>query len=91
VVRDSRPWDFKPVEGDALRLRVQDIAAEHEFEGLTPEQIVREFPRLTLGKVHAGLSYFFDHRDEILAEIKADEDFAESTRHTFPLPESLRR
>lgn len=69
------------------RLRVQDIAAEHELEGLTPEQIVREFPHLSLGQVHAALSYYFDHREQILAEVQADALFAESLRERFKKPD----
>ncbi len=67
-------------------LRVQDIAADHEFHGLTPEQIVREFPSLSLGQVHAALSYYFDHREEILGEMQGDADFAESLRQRFSKP-----
>jgi len=33
-------------------------------------------PDLTLGQVHAALSYLFDHREEIVAGLKEDEDFA---------------
>lgn len=70
------------------RIRVQDVAAEHEFEGLTPEQIAREFPQLTLGQVHAALAYFFDHREEIIAEMKSDSVFAETLRTQLSKPQS---
>jgi len=68
------------------RLRVQDIGAEHELQGLTPEQIVREFPQLTLGQVHADLSYYFDHREQILSELRADELFAKANRDQLKKP-----
>ena len=70
------------------RIRVQDVAVEHEFEGLTPEQIALEFPQLTLGQVHAALAYFFDHRDEIIAEMKADSVFSETLRTQLAKPKS---
>ena len=55
------------------RIRVQDIACDHEVHGLTPEQIAREYPHVTLAQVHAALSYYFDHRGEIQRQIGEDE------------------
>ncbi len=55
------------------RIRVQDIACDHELHGLTPEQIAREYPQVTLAQVHAALAYYFDHRGEIQAQIRQDE------------------
>lgn len=72
------------------RLRVQDIALEHVFQGQTPEQIVREYPSLSLGQVHAALSYYFDHREQILAEINEDASLAESSRGQFRKPNLTR-
>lgn len=57
------------------RVRVQDVAAEHELHGLTPEQIVREHPSMSLAQVHAALAYYFDHREEIRGQMKRDEEF----------------
>jgi uncharacterized protein (DUF433 family) len=70
--RDGQPRAF--ISG--TRIRVQDIVSDHERHGLSPEQIAREFPHLTLAQVHAALAYFYDHRDEILQQMKADEVFA---------------
>lgn len=58
------------------RVRVQDIVCDSEGLGLTPDEIVANLPHLTLGQVHAALSYYFDHQDEIRAAIRADEEFA---------------
>jgi uncharacterized protein (DUF433 family) len=57
------------------RIRVQDIVSDHERHGMSPEQIVREHPHLTLAQVHAALAYYFDHREEVLQQLKADEEF----------------
>ena len=58
------------------RVRVQDIYALSEIHGKTPDEIVQALPHLTLAQVHAALSYYFDHREEILREIKEDDEFA---------------
>ena len=60
------------------RIRVQDIASDYERTGLSPDEICDAHPGLSLGQVHAALAYYFDHRDEITAEMDADRNFAES-------------
>jgi uncharacterized protein (DUF433 family) len=62
------------------RIRVQDIVADHEYHGLSAEEIAREYPHLSLAQVHAALSYYFDHRNEIRQQMKADEELVESMR-----------
>jgi uncharacterized protein (DUF433 family) len=57
------------------RIRVQDIAVWHEMQGQSPDEIVGRFPQLSLADVHAALAYYFDHREEILGEIRQDADF----------------
>jgi uncharacterized protein (DUF433 family) len=47
------------------RIRVQDVVFWHEQRGMPPEQIVADYPHLTLADVHAALAYYHDHRDEI--------------------------
>jgi uncharacterized protein (DUF433 family) len=57
------------------RVRVQDIYVDSEVSGKSPEEIVAALPHLTLAQVHAALAYYFDHRDEILDELRQDEHF----------------
>lgn len=69
------------------RIRVQDVYAYAEIQGLSADAIVEQLPQLTLGQVHAALSYYFDHRDEILGELREDEAFARTLRaRTGPGP-----
>jgi uncharacterized protein (DUF433 family) len=62
------------------RVRVQDIYAQAEIHGRTPEEIAEGLPHLTLGKIHAALSYLFDHREEILREMQEDQAFVNELR-----------
>ena len=57
------------------RVSVQDIYALAEIQGLTPDEIARSLPHLSLAQVHAALAYYFDHREQILDEIRQDEEF----------------
>lgn len=73
------------------RVRVQDIYVDSEVHGKSPEEIVANLPHLTLAQVHAALSYYFDHRDEILHELQEDEKFvALVKRRTGPGPLELK-
>jgi len=62
------------------RIRVQDVFVWHELQGRTPEQIVSDFPQLTLADVHAALTYYFDHLDEIHLDIKESEEIVNRLR-----------
>ena len=54
------------------RIRVQDIYVWHELQGQSPEEIVTNFPQLSLAGVHAALAYYYDHREAIEDEAKAE-------------------
>jgi uncharacterized protein (DUF433 family) len=58
------------------RIRVKDIVLWHEQMGMSPEEIVSEWPHLRLGDVYAALAYYDDNRRQIDAEMKAEEAFA---------------
>jgi uncharacterized protein (DUF433 family) len=72
------------------RIKVQHIAAWHERLGRSPDEIVAEHSGLTLADVYAALAYYYDHRDEIDADIRADEDFALGLKLNSP-PSLLRQ
>lgn len=42
-------------------------------QGLTPEELVKEFSQLSLPKIYDALSYYYDNQDEI------DREMAENT------------
>jgi len=62
------------------RVRVQDIYAQAEIHGRTPEEIVEGLPHLSLGQVHAALSYLHDHRADIIREMREDDTFVNELR-----------
>ncbi|HXQ23209.1 MAG TPA: DUF433 domain-containing protein [Candidatus Acidoferrales bacterium] len=62
------------------RIRVQDIVAWHERLGQSPESIVEQFPQLSLADIHAALTYYFDHREEIERQTAEDITFADTVK-----------
>ena len=61
---------------NGTRVRVKDVVLWHERMGMSPEEIVSEWPHLTLGDVHAALAYYDDNREQLDAEMKAEEESA---------------
>jgi uncharacterized protein (DUF433 family) len=57
---------------DDTRVRVKNIALLAK-QGRTPQQMLEDYPGLTLGQIHAALTYYYDHTREIEAAITADE------------------
>jgi hypothetical protein len=52
--------------------------------GMSPEAIVEEYPQLSLADIYAALTYYHDHREEIDADIKEGEEFADRLRAGAP-------
>ena len=58
------------------RIRVQDVVIWTEQEQ-SPDEIVADFPQLSLADVYAALAYYHDHREDIDRDIREDEEFVE--------------
>ncbi len=43
-------------------------------QGMSPEELVKEFEHLTLAQVHDALSYYYDHQGEIDREIEENSE-----------------
>jgi len=56
------------------RIRVQDIVIWTE-QGRSADEIVADFPQLSLADVYAALAYYHDHREQIDQDIREDDEF----------------
>ena len=56
------------------RIRVQDIVIWTE-QGRSADQIVSDFPQISLADVYAALAYYHDYREEIDRQIREDDEF----------------
>ncbi len=63
--RDGRPC----LAGTGMTIHT---VAAHSLMGLTPEEILEQFPHVDLARVHAALAYFFANRIEVIADLDAD-------------------
>lgn len=68
------------------RVRVQDIYVWHELQGTSADEIVSRFPQLSMADVYAALTYLWDHRDDILRDMKDEAAYVEQMKATHPSP-----
>src|SRR5207237_3714328 len=66
------------------RIRVMDIVVWHEMRGYCADEIVDMFPGITLADVYAALAYYFDHREELEADFRKDDEWAEWLKANIP-------
>jgi uncharacterized protein (DUF433 family) len=66
------------------RIRVQDIVIFYEYQGMTPDEIVDDYPSISLADVHAALAYYYDHLEEIRQYIRESEEFSAQMKAETP-------
>jgi uncharacterized protein (DUF433 family) len=83
IVRTPGTCGGKP-RIDGHRIKVEHIAICHERMGMSPDEIVSAHPTITLAQVHAALAYYFEHKDEIDADIEEGRRFVEELKANTP-------
>ncbi len=61
---------------DDTRISVVDVVALLK-QGFGDQQIVERYPSLNLAQVHAAISYYYENREELEADL-AEDDSAEA-------------
>ena len=75
------------------RIRVEDIYIWHELQGMSPQEIVEEYPQLTRADVHAAMAYYWDNEDLMQEQMRHGDEVVEQIRKENPpkLPELMKR
>ena len=73
------------------RTRVSMIVTDYLWRGWSAEEIVRQYPYLTLAEVHAALTYYHDHEAEIDQELAAERAEVERFRKEAQVSPALAR
>ena len=60
---------------EGTRIRVSDIVIEYKHKRLSPEEIVLEFPTITIADVFSALKYYYEQPKKIRQEIEGREKF----------------
>ncbi len=72
ITSNSEIGGGKPII-TGTRTRISNIVAYYKL-GLTPEELAREFPHLTLSQIHDALSFYYENQDAIDKEIDSDSE-----------------
>ena len=74
------------------RIRVQDIVVLHEMHGMSPQEILEQYPTITLADVHAAMAYYYDNREEIEEEFRKSRETYEWLKANVPskIPPEIR-
>lgn len=64
--------------------KVIDIAVRYEFGGMTPDEIIEQFPHLTLAQVHDALSYYYENKPELDERCRNDQVLVDEIRKYYP-------
>ncbi len=72
VFRNAEVCGGKPVIG-GTRIKVAQIALEYDHLGWAPDQILQAHPHLTLAQIHDALSFYYEHAEDIRADLRSDE------------------
>jgi uncharacterized protein (DUF433 family) len=67
------------------RYKVIHLAGEHYHYGWSAEEISRQHPDLVPSQVYAALTYFYDHYDRLVGEMRASGETAEGGRQAQSL------
>ena len=83
IVRTPGTCGGKP-RIDGHRIKVEHIAVCHEGMGMSPDEIVTAHPTISLAQVHAALAYYYEHKEQIDADIEEGRRFVEGLRAQSP-------
>jgi uncharacterized protein (DUF433 family) len=74
IISDPNSRGGQPIIA-GTNVRVSDVVASHIYRGLMPEELAVNFA-LNCGQVYAALAYYYMHKVEIDARMRAEADEA---------------
>lgn len=78
IVSDPDIQRGEPIIANS-RIRVIDVVASHLYRGLSADELATNF-NLDLGQVYAALAYYYQHKAELDAKLRANAEEAERLR-----------
>jgi uncharacterized protein (DUF433 family) len=65
---------------DDTNVKVVEVVRSKQAYDLTPEELHEQYPHLSLAQIYSALAYYYDHREELEAEIERRAKLAEEMR-----------
>ncbi|MBO3459778.1 DUF433 domain-containing protein [Aetokthonos hydrillicola Thurmond2011] len=79
------------IEGSSMKI-VELVTSVHAY-GWSPEELHFQYPHLSMSQIYSALAYYWEHKEEIDADMKRRFDYAERLRKEAgesPLAKRLR-
>lgn len=73
---------------DGTRITVNQLVVWYK-QGYSPEEIADQYPHVTFAQVYTALAYYHANREEIEADLAAEQQEAERLEHAYQ--QTLRR
>src|SRR2546421_6596573 len=73
--------------------KVVEVVLDKKAYGWSPEEMHLQHPHLSMGQIHAALAYYYEHQDEVDADIERRDRYVEEMRaqqSDSPLRQRLR-
>jgi uncharacterized protein (DUF433 family) len=69
-------------------MKIVELVMAQKAHGWSPEEIHFQHPELSLGQIYSALAYYWDHQEELDADIERRSQYAEAARREADLEES---
>ena len=64
--------------------KVVEVVLDKIAHGWSPEEMHRQHPHLSMAQIHAALAYYYEHQDEVDADIERRDRYVEEMRAQQP-------
>jgi uncharacterized protein (DUF433 family) len=71
--------------------KVVEVVLAIRASGISAEQLHLELPHLGLGQIYSALAYYWDHKDELDADIRRRREYGERMREELGQPPVVER
>ena len=72
-------------------MKVIELVTAQDAYGWSPDELHFQYPHLTMGQIHSALAYYWEHKEELDAEIERRERWVEEMRPELEDSEKVRR
>lgn len=72
-------------------MKVIELVLGMKAHGWSPEELKFQHPYLSLGQVHSALAYYWDHQDELDADIEKRLEKVDRLKRQTKLPPLLKK
>jgi uncharacterized protein (DUF433 family) len=84
-VTGPTPTDYKHIQLDesnvpfiaGTTMKVVELITSVHAYGWSPEELHFQYPHISMSQIHSALAYYWEHKEEIDADMERREEYAE--------------